>query len=169
MTNFVACVGCGHQLHYTAPTCPKCGAPQAVASVSAGASRTEQQQSTPGTASVDVSEGWKEKFALIEKAGGPGMPNKASLTRDEKWAIKANWLGFFLCALYYFYLGMWKKAITYTVLGLLLTFALAILFEVVLEWPGGSKYLFLIVPALFMERTNRDYYKKVMQNDNGWL
>ncbi|MGQ3122532.1 MULTISPECIES: zinc ribbon domain-containing protein [Variovorax] len=32
MTNFVHCRGCGHQIHETAPTCPKCGAPQAVAS-----------------------------------------------------------------------------------------------------------------------------------------
>lgn len=28
MTNFVHCRGCGHQIHETAPTCPKCGAPQ---------------------------------------------------------------------------------------------------------------------------------------------
>lgn len=27
MTNFVHCRGCGHQIHETAPTCPKCGAP----------------------------------------------------------------------------------------------------------------------------------------------
>lgn len=31
MTNFVHCRGCGHQIHETAPSCPKCGAPQAVA------------------------------------------------------------------------------------------------------------------------------------------
>lgn len=31
MTTFVHCRGCGHQIHETAPTCPKCGAPQAVA------------------------------------------------------------------------------------------------------------------------------------------
>lgn len=29
MTNFVHCRGCGHQIHESAPTCPKCGAPQA--------------------------------------------------------------------------------------------------------------------------------------------
>lgn len=28
MTTFVHCRGCGHQIHETAPTCPKCGAPQ---------------------------------------------------------------------------------------------------------------------------------------------
>ena len=31
MTTFVHCRGCGHQIHETAPTCPKCGAPQQVA------------------------------------------------------------------------------------------------------------------------------------------
>lgn len=28
MTSFVHCRGCGVQIHETAPTCPKCGAPQ---------------------------------------------------------------------------------------------------------------------------------------------
>lgn len=28
MSNFVHCRGCGHQIHETAPMCPKCGAPQ---------------------------------------------------------------------------------------------------------------------------------------------
>jgi Zn finger protein HypA/HybF involved in hydrogenase expression len=31
MTNFVHCRDCGHQIKETAPTCPKCGAPQATA------------------------------------------------------------------------------------------------------------------------------------------
>ena len=31
MTNFVHCRGCGEKIHETAPTCPKCGAPQLVA------------------------------------------------------------------------------------------------------------------------------------------
>lgn len=30
MTTFVHCRGCGTQIHETAPTCPKCGAPQFV-------------------------------------------------------------------------------------------------------------------------------------------
>lgn len=29
MSDFIACVGCGATIHKTAPTCPKCGAPQA--------------------------------------------------------------------------------------------------------------------------------------------
>lgn len=31
MTTFVHCRGCGTQIHETAPTCPKCGAPQFIA------------------------------------------------------------------------------------------------------------------------------------------
>src|SRR5580765_8015062 len=41
MTTFVYCRGCGQQIHSTAPTCPKCGAPQMIAPVAvvaAGAS-----------------------------------------------------------------------------------------------------------------------------------
>ena len=32
MTTFVHCRGCGLQIHETAPTCPKCGAPQMIVS-----------------------------------------------------------------------------------------------------------------------------------------
>lgn len=31
MTNFVHCRGCGEKIHESAPTCPKCGAPQGLA------------------------------------------------------------------------------------------------------------------------------------------
>ena len=31
MTTFVHCRGCGEKIHESAPTCPKCGAPQALA------------------------------------------------------------------------------------------------------------------------------------------
>lgn len=31
MSDFIACVGCGATIHKTAPTCPKCGAPQGAA------------------------------------------------------------------------------------------------------------------------------------------
>ncbi len=31
MTSFVHCRGCGIEIHETAPTCPKCGAPQLLA------------------------------------------------------------------------------------------------------------------------------------------
>lgn len=39
MSEFVPCCGCGAQLHVTAPTCPKCGAPQKTAGVPTGAQR----------------------------------------------------------------------------------------------------------------------------------
>ena len=39
MSEFVPCCGCGAQLHVTAPTCPKCGAPQKVAGMPTGAQR----------------------------------------------------------------------------------------------------------------------------------
>ena len=41
MTTFVYCRGCGHQIHETAPKCPKCGAPQSLAGPPAKASFSE--------------------------------------------------------------------------------------------------------------------------------
>lgn len=47
MTNFVHCRGCGHQIHETAPTCPKCGAPQSVTAQAPLATQTSAG-SSPG-------------------------------------------------------------------------------------------------------------------------
>lgn len=48
MSNFVHCRGCGQQIHETAPTCPKCGAPQnlsgAINAVTATATPTTYAQ-----------------------------------------------------------------------------------------------------------------------------
>lgn len=36
MSSFVHCRGCGQQIHETAPTCPKCGAPQNLVTATVG-------------------------------------------------------------------------------------------------------------------------------------
>jgi hypothetical protein len=51
MTNFVHCRGCGTQIHETAPTCPKCGAPQNLA-VPAGTAKTASDIAQLGYAAV---------------------------------------------------------------------------------------------------------------------
>ena len=51
MTNFVHCRGCGTQIHETAPTCPKCGAPQNLAAP-VGTARTANDIAQLGYAAV---------------------------------------------------------------------------------------------------------------------
>jgi hypothetical protein len=47
MTTFVHCRGCGAQIHETAPTCPKCGAPQLLAAEPATATVALAPSSPP--------------------------------------------------------------------------------------------------------------------------
>lgn len=48
MTTFVHCRGCGHQIHETAATCPKCGAPQQLSGAPSALASTSQVPATYG-------------------------------------------------------------------------------------------------------------------------
>ena len=54
MTAFVHCRGCGIQIHETALSCPKCGAPQVLAVPLAGAGVAPAMTATPATAYAQV-------------------------------------------------------------------------------------------------------------------
>ena len=54
MTAFVHCRGCGIQIHETALSCPKCGAPQVLAVPLAGAGIAATMAATPATAYAQV-------------------------------------------------------------------------------------------------------------------
>lgn len=55
MSEFVPCCGCGAQLHVTAQTCPKCGAPQKAAGVPASAQSTANAKSVASAAKAPSS------------------------------------------------------------------------------------------------------------------
>lgn len=62
MTNFAHCRGCGHQIHETAPTCPKCGAPQ----TPAGQGPATAQAPLSGSPSPYGSIPWfRQRWALV--------------------------------------------------------------------------------------------------------
>lgn len=48
MTTFVHCRGCGHQIHETAATCPKCGAPQQIFAAASAMTSTSQAPAAYG-------------------------------------------------------------------------------------------------------------------------
>jgi hypothetical protein len=110
-------------------------------------------------ADLDVTDAWKEKFAIIQKAGGPRLPRFKDLTMGEKWKI-FSLLGFFFGLFYYLYLGMWKKALLYTGIAaaLMITLELAGLGKI-----GGG--ISMAVGALYGTMTSRDYYNKVVLGD----
>jgi len=176
MTSFVPCIGCGQQLHITAPTCPKCGAPQATTSSKAashqgvpkGAATEHLKDIDLDLAGLPVSDVWKHRFALIAQMDGVGPAGGTPLTSSEKRQVNMNWWAFFFGSAYYLYLGMWKKALLIGVLSLMGAFGLA----EALSAMGLESMLMasaMVPSAIFTYRANRDYFTKVVLGDNGWF
>jgi hypothetical protein len=118
------------------------------------------------SATDSVSPSWTRKFALIEGAGGPKLPDLKKLKTGERVAVIFNIWGFLFGPIYYLVKGMWKKAITLTVFGLGIIFvAIAALTMAGID---AERSLRFIIPTLFAIRANIDYYKKVVLKDNGW-
>jgi chromate transport protein ChrA len=76
-------------------------------------------------------------------------------------------LAFLFGPLYYLAKGMWKKAILYTIVSLLILITLAM----ILEYLGYSKIIGSLhfgASAFFAMRANIDFYKKSVLEENNW-
>ena len=149
----VFCRGCGKEIHETAPTCPNCGAPQ---------------DATPINSSNEiesVSDSWKRKFDLFEKAGGVKSSNLRKLSFQERMKVGFSIWAFLFGPFFYLVKGMWKKAISLSGVSVLVI----IILEMVCMVLGIPDTITNVVfPAIFASRANVDYYKKVKLGDNGW-
>lgn len=122
---------------------------------------------TANIADLPVSDTWKTKFMLMEKAGGVKMPQHKALSGGERMKISFNVLAFLFGPFYYMAKGMWKKAITLFVVSL----AIVVLLEILLEMAGLGRFgkaLTYGVAAVYAVRANIDYYKKMVLRQNGW-
>lgn len=147
----VFCRGCGKEIHESAPTCPQCGAVQEV------------------TKQANISETWKRKFNLIEKAGGSELPNIKALTFGEKFAINFNIWGMIFGPFYFLVKGMYKKSGT-----MFLILAALIAIDTILGGVGISlppmvdRFTNILVPILCAYRATMCYYKETVQKEKGW-
>lgn len=157
--SMVFCRGCGHQIHESAPACPKCGAPQ---------SSLKSTTAAAGQMIEGLSDSWKNKFILIEKAGGVKLPNIKKLTFGERSKIITNIFGFLFGPIYYIIKGMWKKAITLTLISAIIVFCISII-AVMFGKPSIANMANFIGAAIFGSRANIDYFKKIRMNDDGWI
>src|SRR5690606_29033991 len=113
---------------------------------------------------VEVSETWKRRFAIIEKAGGPKLPKYRALERKERHEIAFNvWAGF-LGPFYYLAKGMWKKALVLTPLVIIVAIIVEYLFTLVFSDPtmGRTVAPFVAGFGIWGPRANKDYYRKVV-------
>jgi hypothetical protein len=120
-------------------------------------------------AALPVSDAWRAKFLLIEKAGGARMPRLKSLTSSERFTITFNFLAFLFWPFYYFVKRMWKKGVVMVSIGL---FSLLIL-SIFLSGLGLGRYATVLACAIgvyFGMRANVDYYKQmVLKEVDDWL
>src|SRR5450755_1475944 len=165
------CRECATNMHAEDRFCVKCGAGQAVeAYADSAVYSTTATNSFPATYSEELSQWWIERFALIEKAGGPDYVR--DLPYWERRKVLTNWCGFFFCFFYYLFLGMWKKGIVLALLCMAGSIILIVILSVMgvpasivnrISWGLSAG-----VAGVFRYRANIDYYNKVMLGENGW-
>ena len=124
-------------------------------------------QATTSIDELPVSDNWKTKFLLIERAGGVKMSELKALTTGERMKISFSVLAFLFGPFYYLAKGMWKKAITLFVVCV----AAVVLIEFLLEMLGYGQFgkaLTYASAGVYAIRANIDYYKKMVLSQNGW-
>jgi hypothetical protein len=106
---------------------------------------------------LPVSDKWKARFYVIQKAG---CPEKSSMNGF-------NVLAFFFGPLFYLAKGMPKRGATLFVLTTLVVIVASIFFAAI-GFGVVGKVLSIGVSAIYASRANVDFYRKMVLNDNGW-
>lgn len=154
------CSKCGAELAAVSAYCGGCGT-----SVPNEENQPRQSAASPDISAQEVSDAWKEKFALIEKAGGVKLPKVGEMEFGERMKVIFNIWGFLFAPFYYLAKGMWKKAIVLTALSIVIVVVVDAIF-------GGIGIVDLmtnlVAPVIFATRANIDFYKKSVLDDNNW-
>jgi hypothetical protein len=113
---------------------------------------------------LQIPEKWKKKFLIIEEAGGVNTLDVGELTFGKRFSLFWNIWALLFGPFYYTYLGLWRQAVSYffvflIVIILLLSFGLA---EIANATGSG-------LAIVYMMRANTLYYRKVVLGQNLWL
>lgn len=172
------CEQCGTQLGASAAFCSGCGKAATLTAAVSLEGRADAFGATGAQASVapvavvaGLSEKWRLRFAAIEKAGGERTrwwrwPEGKALTRKERRLITSNLWAFVFGPFYYLYLGLWRKAITLSLVALVI--------DVVLGMAGDAlnvpvdNFLWLVSAIMFKQCANVDYYRKMVLGLREW-
>jgi hypothetical protein len=125
------------------------------------------QHTSADILNLPVSDNWKAKFFLLEKAGGVKMTGIKALSVSERMKITFNLLAFLFGPIYYAVKGMWKKGLA--IFGASLVFV--VLLSFVMELAGLGRFANALgygAAAFYAIRANIDYYKKMVLKQNGW-
>lgn len=112
---------------------------------------------------LSISKSWKQKFLLIEKAGGPDLPRFKDLGFSERFGLNFNIVAFILGPIYYVAKGLWRQALVYLLLTAAMVFIL-----VVFGFQELSKIVGYFFAAIYAIRANISYYKRIVLNQKPW-
>lgn len=171
------CEQCGTQLLESALFCAGCGkaitSTPVLRAMAPDAARSSLGASRPATVDdfAELPEKWRHRFAAIEKAGGERTrwwrwPEAKQLTGKEKRLITSNLWAFVFGPFYYLYLGMWRKAITLSLVVLLIDFILDMAGDA-LNFPVDH-FLWIVSAVMFKQCANVDYYRKAVLKRREW-
>lgn len=113
---------------------------------------------------LDVSETWKRRFYIIERAGGADLPNGRHLSFGDRRVVNFNFFAFFFGPFYYLAKGLWRQAILYTLLAV----GISLLLELV-GMGHATHFLGYGFAAVYAMRANTSYYRKALLDDAPWL
>jgi Protein of unknown function (DUF2628) len=125
------------------------------------------QRTSANISSLAVSDNWKAKFYLLEKAGGVKMAGIKALSASERMKITFNFFAFLFGPIYYAVKGMWKKGLALFAASVVVILLVSLL----LELAGLGRFANALgygAAAIYAIRANIDYYKKMVLKQNGW-
>ncbi len=119
---------------------------------------------------LNVSEKWKERFRILEKAGPferGKYRNQDALTSAERRKINWNILAFLFSGLYYLCKGMPRKAFVLIGGGWIFAAAVTVL-EYIFTFTAPNSIFWIAPGALAASLANRDYYRKMIFGERMW-
>lgn len=171
------CEQCGTQLGERAAFCAGCGKEASTVASEGERERASRQVFAASTASsIDDGSGypekWRQRFAAIEKAGGERVrwwhwPEGKQLTGKEKRLITSNLWAFVFGPFYYLYLGIWRKAITLSLLALVIDAVLSVVGDAL--GVSVDRFLWVVSAIIFRQCANVDYYRKAVLKRREWM
>ncbi|WEN14775.1 DUF2628 domain-containing protein [Rhodanobacter sp. AS-Z3] len=115
-------------------------------------------------ARLDVSDSWKRRFRLIEKAGGAELRQSGDLKSAERRGIGFNFLAFLFGPFYFLAKGLWRPAVAYSLLAVAVGMTLDMLSKGKLSHGLGYGFAFV-----YSMRANVLYYRKVVLAEMSWF
>lgn len=119
---------------------------------------------------LDVSESWKKKFEILERAGefkNGTYENFKSLSFTERLKIGFNFIAFIGQPFYYFFKKMWGKG--WVLFGLIVLINAAItVVEIVAKIHISNAVYQSVSPVIFASMANYDFYRFKVHNETMW-